>query len=255
MLLLPFSLSIGLSLSLPRAPWSFSLPLAVVVSISVMIFITSVVGLIFCRLKATQSGERWSPETTTSTTAKASKKAIKQSFHSREISNYLCVFAAKHEEALCESLTADTSVSVKEGTCCLRDSWSPVCFGVFFVLSWVAVCHTSPSDSGVCLRAGKWQRRLHHGGLQSSPPGGPTRRQDAESGEGILWLIPRRRERWDGGVLHPGRPPVNSRQAVLNLILLSYNEVKCKILCLIFRICIYLKTGLLLCILFLLHAQ
>lgn len=54
-----------------RAPWSFSLPLAVVVSISVMIFITSVVGLIFCRLKVTQP--------------------------------------AKHEEALCESLTTDVS--------------------------------------------------------------------------------------------------------------------------------------------------
>ncbi|XP_028309627.1 uncharacterized protein LOC114467494 [Gouania willdenowi] len=36
----------------PRISWSFVLPLAVIMSTTVMIFITSVIGVIYCRLKA-----------------------------------------------------------------------------------------------------------------------------------------------------------------------------------------------------------
>ncbi|XP_037630087.1 uncharacterized protein LOC119490647 [Sebastes umbrosus] len=36
----------------PRVPWSFGLPLAVIVSITGMIFITSVIGVVCCRVKA-----------------------------------------------------------------------------------------------------------------------------------------------------------------------------------------------------------
>ncbi|KAL6119752.1 uncharacterized protein ACO6RY_04266 [Pungitius sinensis] len=35
-----------------RVPWSFSLPLAVIVSITVMVFITSVIGVVCCKVKA-----------------------------------------------------------------------------------------------------------------------------------------------------------------------------------------------------------
>ncbi|XP_034552219.1 uncharacterized protein LOC117821816 [Notolabrus celidotus] len=38
----------------PRALWGFSLPLVVIVSITVMLFITSVIGVVFCRVKAKQ---------------------------------------------------------------------------------------------------------------------------------------------------------------------------------------------------------
>ncbi|XP_076598129.1 uncharacterized protein LOC143327579 [Chaetodon auriga] len=36
----------------PRVPWSFSLPLAVIVSITGMMLITSVIGVVYCRAKA-----------------------------------------------------------------------------------------------------------------------------------------------------------------------------------------------------------
>ncbi|CAJ1085328.1 uncharacterized protein LOC117821816 [Xyrichtys novacula] len=36
----------------PRVPWSFGLPLAVIVSITAMILITLVIGVVFCRVKA-----------------------------------------------------------------------------------------------------------------------------------------------------------------------------------------------------------
>lgn len=44
---------------LSRVPWSFGLPLVVIVTISVMFLITSVIGVIYCRVKArqTQSGK------------------------------------------------------------------------------------------------------------------------------------------------------------------------------------------------------
>ncbi|XP_028265240.1 uncharacterized protein LOC114438231 [Parambassis ranga] len=51
-----------------RVSWSFSLPLAVIVSITVMILITSVIGVVFCRVKTK------------------------------------CKQSAKHRETLCESL-------------------------------------------------------------------------------------------------------------------------------------------------------
>ncbi|KAM8862924.1 uncharacterized protein AB9W97_018043 [Spinachia spinachia] len=35
-----------------RVPWSFSLPLAVIVSIGVMIFVSSVIGVVYCTVKA-----------------------------------------------------------------------------------------------------------------------------------------------------------------------------------------------------------
>ncbi|XP_042346903.1 uncharacterized protein LOC121946420 [Plectropomus leopardus] len=36
----------------PRVPWSFGLPLAVIVSLTVMILVTSVIGVVCCRVKA-----------------------------------------------------------------------------------------------------------------------------------------------------------------------------------------------------------
>ncbi|XP_034065386.1 uncharacterized protein LOC117542044 isoform X1 [Gymnodraco acuticeps] len=36
----------------PRVPWTFGLPLAVIVSITVMLLITSVIGVVWCRVKA-----------------------------------------------------------------------------------------------------------------------------------------------------------------------------------------------------------
>lgn len=95
-----------------RVSWNFGLPVTVIGSITVMVLITSVIGVIFCRVKTKQSGEQ----------------TLRPAF-----CFLICIsvvilffFLDKYGETLNESLKQEAPVSEEQGTCRLSDSASLV---------------------------------------------------------------------------------------------------------------------------------
>lgn len=90
---------------------------------------------------------------------------------------------------MCESLTTDMSVSVKEGTCRLCDSLSLVCFGLFFLFfhlnefEWLCVTlllrpwRLSPCRRAAASSTPRWTSKLP-AGRPSAAPGRRKRRRE-----------------------------------------------------------------------------
>lgn len=195
---------------LSRVPWSFGLPLVVIVSITVMILITSVIGVVYCRAVArrTQSGKQfpWIYDHK-ATVSEENIVHIKQN-------QILRFFADKYGETPRESLKQEALVSAKQGTCSVYDSSSLVFKSMLNVCASDFLCD-SVSWQSLSPPGNQWHS-LHNSGLQSSPEAdrGVCKPEDAQNTSGSSGLHLWRRAWWDGGVLHAGNPPVNSEESL-----------------------------------------